>query len=192
MYNEVDFWRKRAVNYGSANTTPNLGISEDEKNLLLSVIKEGFRVFDHGVGEGRLFPLYKQFNCKVVGFDIAEYPALKPNLEKSGLKDDFTYILNDSPTPVFDYKDDSFDLMISLSVLHHVKPENIQRVVWEITRLAPVSIISSYCGDPLQITEDSYMFNHDYTRLFVNSELRVIQFKQIGATGMWILEKSRG
>lgn len=187
MNNEVEFWRNRAATYGSANTTPGLGISEIERSFILEVIKEDYRIFDHGIGEGRLLPIYAEYKCKVTGFDVAEYPALRSNIQVSGIN--IGYILSDDPCKEFVFADNSFDLMISLSVLHHVKPENVEKVLEEITRLAPISIISSYIGEPLPIQEDSYMFSHNYTRLFVNAELKVEKFEQIAKTGLWILSK---
>lgn len=190
-YDEISYWRNRSARTGTANTTPGAGINQQERDIILKYCPTDSKVMDYGCGEGRLMPLYTKLNCtEVVGVDIAYYDNLLSSCSKDPNKN-FRFVMQDAPVPDFlNYNENHFDCVVSLSVLSHVKPENIQKTVWQLARVAPLLIISAYNHtDKLPDSPGTYMFQHNYDQVFINAELKEIEYVQMNKMGIWVLEK---
>lgn len=82
----------------------------------------GKQVLDYGCGDGYLtFQLLDRGAAHVTGFDIAE-PALeqaKAAAAERGLEDQTTFLIADAhQTP---FEENSFDLVVGIAILHHLK-----------------------------------------------------------------------
>jgi SAM-dependent methyltransferase len=93
-------------------------------------IKDGMRVLDVGCGKGYLLYEFTQIlpGVKIAGIDISQYgianakPEVRPYLEMGSAVE-------------LPYPDHSFDLVISLGVLHNLALEDVFRAVLEIERV---------------------------------------------------------
>ncbi len=87
----------------------------NELNFIKGLIKEGDNILDLGCGNGRFFEQLKGKNIKYTGSDASEN-LLKIAKEKYGKEAKFIH----TDTLNLPFKDNSFDIIISFAVLHHI------------------------------------------------------------------------
>jgi len=90
------------------------------------------KVLDVGCGKAFLIYELKQIlpDITIVGFDISEYAI-------DNAKDDIKeYLYIQKAQDKYDYKDNQFDLAISLGTLHNLKIYDLKKAVQEMQRVA--------------------------------------------------------
>jgi len=188
MYNEREYWSKRLQTHGAVNTSLNDCVNPLEHDLLIKYIKQGDVIIDYGVGGGRLFSCYNEIKPIVQGWDIADFRKLLD--EKKHNYPDFTfhhYYSEKNDLWNMEYPDENFKVLVSFSVLTHIKPINIEKTIAEMMRISKVAIISAYDDEPLAITEDNYCFLHDYNKLF--DKYKIIEKHKLGKLTYFVIQK---
>ena len=168
MYTEREYWSNRLKNVGSVNTSPASidSVNPRESSFLVQNIKAGDIVLDYGVGGGRLFPVYNSILPIVTGWDIADFTTLIEDQREKYNKFWYKHIVSDKDIWDCNYKDEYFDVLVSLSVFTHIRHERIEKTFRELMRISKKVLLSAYDDVPLKITDDSYCFLHDYKKLF--------------------------
>lgn len=98
-------------------------------------IQKNNRVLDLGCGTGTLAILFKQAcpETEVIGLDADEHilEIARDKIRKSGLN----ITLESGMASVLTYSDESFDLVMSSLVFHHLNRENKARALEEVYRI---------------------------------------------------------
>jgi len=94
-------------------------------------LKDGCSILDVGCGKAFLLYELKKLlpNAKITGFDSSEYALLHAKKE---VKESLFRHKAQEPYP---FKDDEFDLVISLTTLHNLKVNELKNAVNEIQRV---------------------------------------------------------
>lgn len=93
----------------------------DELNFIKGLIKEGDNILDLGCGNGRFFEQLKGKNINYTGSDTSE-ELLKIARKKYGGETNFVH----TGGLILPFKDNSFDIVISFAVLHHIPSEKFR------------------------------------------------------------------
>lgn len=184
-YDEVDYWNKRLETVGTINTT-NGGLCEAEIRLIRKYVKLGSFLLDYGIGGGRTLPLYAELCLEVVGYDIADFSKVIFEKIKELPEFGFEYRVKKEIAKL-PYLDGFFDTVVSFSILTHCKPSNVAFVLADIMRLGQVAIISAYDDVPLEVTDETYCFLHDYNKLFADLNLEVLETEKVNKMRFWVL-----
>jgi len=188
MYNEREYWNNRLSNHGAVNTSIVDSVDDLERQLLIKYIKFEDYILDYGVGGGRLFEVYNNLNLKVQGWDIADFSELiNKKRELYNNFDYFHYVSFEENIWDMNYPSENFNIVISLSVLPHIKPENIQKTIDYLIQIGNILIFSGYDAEPLPINEDSYMFLHNYRELLKN--YNIIETFKINKISYFVVTK---
>ena len=168
MYDERTYWSNRLKTVGSVNTSPASvdSVNPKERELLVKNIRPNDVVLDYGVGGGRLFPVYNNIKPIVTGWDIADFTSLL-DVQREKYPDFwYKHIISDKDIWDCDYNDEYFDVLVSLSVFTHIRPERTQQTIDELMRISKKVLLSAYDDAPLTVNDNSYCFLHDYAKLF--------------------------
>ena len=185
MYTEKEYWRNRLNSYGSINTSKIDYVNEIEQQLLLNHIKEDNCVIDFGVGGGRLFPVYNSIKGLIVqGWDIADFKKI---INEKKIEFKYGHLVSDVNIWDAGYPENNFDVVVSFSVLHHIRPENIINTVKELMRIGKKLIVSVYNDKPLPINDETYMFSYNYKELFAS--YKIIEEKKVGTVSYFVIIK---
>ena len=90
---------------------------------------------------------------------------------------------------ILPYSDNSFDFVISFSVLLHVPSCDIENIIAEHIRVCRKHFfIATYAGGLGKLAE--HCFEHDYKSLFEKFEIKIVdeKFFQNGLRVNWLLE----
>jgi len=180
MYDYIKYWKDRIKNHGSVNSSINATIIDHENYLLSKYIQKNDLVLDYGIGEGRLFPFYNKVKPIVFGYDIIDYSEFINKQREKHNK--FEYYNCDVTSTKF-----SFDVVIAFSILTHIKPFDLRRIINEIMTMGKIAIISAYNDTALEINEDTYCFLHDYEEMF--SDYKILETEKIDKIQYWVLKK---
>lgn len=151
-YNEVIYW--------NARTRPNATfLVESESEYISKHLKGCDDILDFGPGTGRVFPLYR--GKTVVGYDIS-LRYVETVFERA-FKNEVTYyhILNPRVSTL-PFANKSFQAVVCSSVLLHQRPENIELVMSELSRVGKKVIVLTWAG---RESPSSHCFPHDYDAL---------------------------
>ena len=175
-YNPKSYWEKRGKKYKHVENIDEL---DNLYNLLnsISIIDKGMSILDVGSGDGRE---YIYLNRKGI--------VNKDNFTMCDFSDSFrsvcyrnTKIVPDAWDGVtLPYKDNSFDIVVSFSVLLHVLPKNIDNFLKEHVRVSKkyLFIATWYEGGEKPKNRKKvadYCFEHDYYNLFKNNNLGILK-----------------
>jgi ubiquinone/menaquinone biosynthesis C-methylase UbiE len=98
--------------------------------LRMFLPKKGMSILDVGCGTGTHLDFYKRYNCNLYGIDTS--PAMIEVAKQRLGKEANLYLGSASEMP---YPDDSFDLVLSMLVLHEMDPPTRFAVLDEIKRV---------------------------------------------------------
>lgn len=96
-------------------------------------IKNVSKILDLGCGTGRHTVYFAQEGFEVYGFDFSSYAVqrAKKRLKKKGLSAHLTVL---DMRRDFPYKDEVFDAIVTIRVIHHARLRVIKKSIAEITR----------------------------------------------------------
>jgi ubiquinone/menaquinone biosynthesis C-methylase UbiE len=166
----ADYWNKRALSEHST-MEPCGALQWSLVALMAHYMGAGDSFLEVGSGDGRIYDYTARHLSEVAiryhACDIsAEYAKLCE--ERTGLAVD----VYDGVT--LPYDDDSYDWVISFSVLLHVPPADIERHVAELVRVARRYVfVSTYTGTSEGLAP--HCFAHHYYELFYR--LRVVEYR---------------
>ena len=105
-----------------------------KKELFQKVIFENSRVLDCGCGTGYYLNFIKQ-NLDVNNFDLAGIDISKTALQKAANRSLSNTYLGMSDAELLPFKDESFDVVLSLAMIEHVlSPENILKECFRVLK----------------------------------------------------------
>jgi ubiquinone/menaquinone biosynthesis C-methylase UbiE len=185
-YDPVIYWQWRSENWKRAKR-------EDEHQNTVDCVRrflpEKGMILDSGSGDGQIFlHLREEFGDSLDGryimCDIVDGMREKC-LEKTGIlptKWDGTQ---------FTFEDNTFDLVLSISVFLHVKPDNIEKFLAEHVRVCKghMFIATWYDGSEKK-KSSSHCFQHDYYSLFDKFGLEIVEDRKTlgGKRRNWVLK----
>ena len=159
-YDPKSFWNEKARRATEpvaavclACPADNEGIDSVQRRLLGRALARlnramplvGKRVLDYGSGIGRFVPLLESMGCVYSGVDIAEEMVALARRQRP--LSDFR-VLENSRIP---HADATFDLVISVAVIHHNPYEQQERILDEIIRVLKPSghaVLFESIGNP--------------------------------------------
>jgi len=167
-YNEDIYWNERIKTVGFLHQG-GTKFSKEERGYYGKYIFQGASILDYGAGDGKLMPLFQEYSCDVVFYDIVEdfKHLIEARYKELGCSFKYEHYTQTSYTK-FDINK-RFDIVYCASVLMHVRPEKIVWLLKEMKRLAGDGIVLCIA---YQIRQDKayqpgyYCFNHDYETFF--------------------------
>lgn len=133
-----DYWDgDRKYGYGGYKYIPGRWKPVAKQMIKKYKITNNSKVLDVGCGKGYILYEIKKIlpNLKVVGFDVSKYGLknAKPEIKK--------YLFHHNAKDKFPFKNNSFDLVISLTCLHNLKLNDLEKSILEIQRVGKKSYI---------------------------------------------------
>jgi ubiquinone/menaquinone biosynthesis C-methylase UbiE len=175
VYEPRKYWDKRAVNYQEYLDKVHApgGWSIHQENFIREKIElyKPKSLLEIGFGTGRFFELYKEIPI-VCGCEIS--PVMLMQAKSKGYN--YPLILYDGLN--LPYRDDSFEMILSVEVLLHVRPGDIERLIRETIRVTKrfMLIITFYSEENVSLAEHN--FNHNYFKYF-GDKVSVEEVKRI-------------
>lgn len=170
-----------------------------EKELLSNL--DGIKtVFDGGAGCGRFSILLAKHGCKVTHFDISQsmIDKAKELAGKEGVLDKITFVKG-ALEDLKDFKDKSFDMVISFDAPISYTYPNQERVIGELVRLCRKRIIISvssrlgylpYLANPIQ--KNQFILDENCGDPFVKwcidnraDAIETFRFSKASVTKLW-------
>lgn len=151
-------------------------------------------VLDAGYGCGIFLPdLYRRLapEGRLYGVDIhGEHSSVYDKLLPGENMDKDRVVLNQESLEKLSFADDSFDLVVSISVLEHIKPESLAPCLSEIDRVAKpdADIIIGFPTDCLPIKLLSLVQGNDLKKNHPSSHRDI--FQAIEQAGLKVAEQS--
>ena len=127
-----DYWDgNRKYGYGGYKYIPGYHTTLAKKLIKDYSLSNNSKLLDIGCGKGFLLYEIKKIlkNIKIIGTDISKYAK---NKAKAEIKKN---IIIHNAKNKFKYKDNSFDLVLSINTLHNLKVNEIANALKEIERL---------------------------------------------------------
>ncbi len=135
---DKDYWDgERRYGYGGYNYIPGRWESVAKEFIKYYNLTNGSKILDVGCGKGfLLFEIKKLLpGCMIVGFDISEY-AIKNAKEE--IKE---HVFVQQAQHKYNFKDQEFDLVISVTTLHNLILPDIKMALQEIERVGKQKFI---------------------------------------------------
>jgi len=127
-----DYWDgKRRFGYGGYKYLPGRWKKIAKKIITTYKLKPGSKILDVGCGKGYLLKemLLIEPNLKITGIDSSSY-AIKHSIKCKNLN-----IFRCKAEKKFPFKNNYFDLVISLATLHNLEIKNLEKSIKEIERV---------------------------------------------------------
>jgi len=190
IYNPEEYWHERGKKYEvSVDTFQELYNLEDLLINNVDINLEKDMVVEHGSGYGRIYNHLK-FNLD----NIENYYMC--DISKTMIKNCYINtgqipLLCESNTSL-PFDDSVFDVLISFSVLLHVRPCDIGAIIKEYARVIKQGsyiYIATYYGGLDKLAE--HCFEHNYRDMFEENDLQIIdeKFFMDGLRVNWLLRK---
>jgi len=189
-YEPNSYWTTRAKSWVGGS------VQEELKNLLDCIEKYvivGEPILDVGSGDGHVLEfLLKNYDDEIDYKMCDMVDGMRDKCEaRMGIKPDKW----DGVT--LPYGNNTFELVISMSVMLHIIPQDISRIISEHRRVSSkyLFIATWYCPSESPYT-GVHCFQHDYYELFEQHGLKIVQeyetFRRSGVPRRrnWLLEKS--
>ena len=140
---EKDFWDgERKYGYGGYKYIPNLQTPLAKRLIEYYKLTDSSHILDVGCGKGFLLYEIKKIipNINVVGFDISKYAILN---SKSEIREN---LFNLKAQEKYPFKDNEFDLVISVNTLHNLIIQDLEKALNEIQRVGKKQyiVVESY------------------------------------------------
>lgn len=129
---EYDYWDgDRKYGYGGYKYIPDYHSDLAKKLIKEYSLNNNSKVLDLGCGKGFLLFEIKKIlnNIQIVGIDISKYAKLNAKKEIS------RYIISNDIRKKLNYKDNEFDLVISINTLHNFKLKPLIQCLKKIERI---------------------------------------------------------
>ena len=179
-YDPQEYWERRAVSGGAFDDTPALFSSL--RDWIYTHASPADTFLEVGSGTGRVYratQIVYYYAC-----DIAPTYA-DQCYDNTGVSP----IIWDGVT--LPYGDNTFDWVISFSVLLHVEPENIAHFVAEHLRVAKSYVfVSTYTGQSKDLA--AHCFKHDYDSLFKGVRVKEQRHFADLSNTQWLLQRRNG
>ena len=91
------------------------------------------RVLDLGCGTGRHTLYFAEKGYNVYGFDLSSY-AIQRSIERLKKRNLSAHLIVWDMTKKFPYKNNFFDAVVAVRVIHHAKIDTIKQIISEINR----------------------------------------------------------
>lgn len=133
-----------------------------------------FSILDVGCGSGRLFGLYHNSGIvDIVGLDISE-KALALAAERFPTIPTIQGKVED-----LDFAPNRFSLAICNRVLQHIPPNAIRGAIAKLTTICEMVYVNELTTSD-QLSEEFFMFRHDYPALFGEQDCQLVDSGIIG------------
>ena len=178
VYNEVDYWGNRKNPNSSDTKTTNKHI-----NFIKNKILGKNKILDFGPGVGRILPAYSDSN-DITGFDVSD--NYKTIIVNSAIELGLNFKLETNPTynNILPYSDNTFESVVCVSVLLHQRPQNIIKILKELSRVGDeVNVVSwfeegkSYDDTNINYNGNKYCFHYDYKKICEENSLTIKEWK---------------
>jgi SAM-dependent methyltransferase len=168
VYDPLEYWDKRAKKYKHTERIDEL------ENLINFVQKYNIKnILEVGSGEGRIYNYFLDKKISI-NFTMCDFS----NSFRKKCKE-LTNVLPDSwDGKILPYNNDSFDLIISFSVLLHVLPDQIENIFQEHVRVSNKYIFIATWYEDLRGKSEEHCFEHDYYYLFKKNNLSILEDKK--------------
>lgn len=172
-YDENEYWNNRLKTVGYLNNPNGTVLSWQEATYCQKYIFKNARILDYGAGDGKLMPLYQEYGCDVVFYDIAEcwVNELKKRYISGQYNFNYQYVIQKAYTEYC--TDKIFDLVFCTGVLAHIKPEHIEWTLREMKRIAGdgVAACVAHQNKENDCVYTDYCFNHDFEKIFAENNI---------------------
>ena len=133
-----------------------------------------------GCGPGRLFGFYRDVpRVCAVDFSSSMLERARENVLSRGLRH---IELGEMPCQDLRFEEDDFDLVMTVTVLIHIPPAEVDRAIEELVRVSCKHIIvveGSYSGGSPGTRSAEHVFFHDYRALFCRAGAYLIRSTRI-------------
>ena len=186
-YDPEKYWHERGANYVAPGEEAEKPEVENLKELIADNLLYITNVLEVGSGYGRIYnETHPPLSSKATEYSMCDFvESMRYKcLRNTDILPDY-WDGNELP-----YNDNEFDLVISFSVLLHVKPDKIEQVLREHARVSKAHIfIATYFGGLDRLAP--HCFEHDYKHLFdkLNLKIEDEKFFQSGLRVNWLLGK---
>ena len=179
-YDVLKYWNERE---NPNSNDPNQRNTKNHIEFVKANTRKEDKILDFGPGVGRILPAYNT-NNEIIGYDISS--NYKDRLIKAAktLNLNFKLIVKEEKVTKFSFSEHYFDSSVSISVLLHQPPKQIENIMRELARVSKkVVIISHYdTSIPYDSIDDNYdkskyCFNHDYKKLCKVNDFKILTWK---------------
>jgi 2-polyprenyl-3-methyl-5-hydroxy-6-metoxy-1,4-benzoquinol methylase len=186
VYDPIPFWERRGASCPTGDTSLEpLALSMGK--IVTEHQRDGDTFLDVGAGWGRVY-LWLQKNGIVDAGEYSMCDIAQSSIDKCSEMTGIVPRWWDSIT--LPYDDESFDWVISFSVLLHVPPADIAQHVAELVRVTRRYLfVSTYNGRGLPL--QPWCFEHDYDDVFETAGLTPLGYgwNMNLIQGQWLLGK---
>lgn len=186
MYDPVEYWAKRGRNFPQTVKSIIPRRRPEYDNLIDWVNDvQPHEILEIGSGWGAIYKILADRNL-ANNFTMCDFvDSMRDGCLQA------TGILPDGwDGKMLPYANDSFDLVLTLRVLQHVPPGDIEAFVAEEARVARRWIfVASIRGIARPTMPSSHVFAHDYIHLFEYHGLQLKYEKLFGETSHWLFER---
>lgn len=190
-YEPRSYWPERAKKFGriyASGHDPRPHTWTDQAAIFRALRDfQPERILDAGCGDGRMFPFLLEAR-EVVACDPCE--EMLAHARKTGYVETHGYELVkiDRYDGTLPFEDSEFDLAISVSVLLHVLPADIEFAISELVRVARRVLVITYYENREQALAE-HNFKHDYPKIFSALGLDVSDYGADGQRRRWVISR---
>ena len=179
-YKPQEYWENRANTYLKKEflrMPRNFFYTIILKNVLTREINNIYpnSVLEVGCGPGRLIDLYENIeNIYCVDFSKTMLTRAEEKAKKLGFnKINFANMSCQN----LKFTNNYFNLVLTSNVLLHIPPEDINNAISEITRVTNryILLVEFYNKNIKKEETTSWVFHHDYPKLFKENNLKIIK-----------------
>ena len=185
-YIPYQYWQQRGENYQAPGEILELPEVTNLKKIVCLFANDTISFLEVGSGYGRIYTEINTMAPIPTNYTMCDFvdSMRQKCLSKIGILPDKW------DGRILPYSDNQFDFVISFSVLLHVPPSDIDKIIAEHARVCKKHFfIATHAGglDRLAI----HCFDHDYYELFKKHGLKIIdeKFFRNGLRANWLLKK---
>ena len=183
-YAPVEFWNEKAEEWRGRRAYFRGKGAQNIRKWIKAYGQPSDKFLDVGPGNGKM---YRGMGFTMDRFYMAE---IAPDMARMCQEE------TGAPVVLWDGKnlpwvDNTFEWVTSITVMQHVKPDNIEQFINEHARVSKKYVLVSTCA--AKKDEQAHNFWHDYLRHFEAARLSIIEERNISELkGMqWLLQKEK-